>query len=205
MNHKLFGKNLFRSIVLLILVAGTMAACSLDKIAGDPAKVLKEFIAAVQKNDFNTMYALNNDTARQEKWLKKGESGDVQKQRTENFQRSKEFYDTAVMSFSPGVRWAEKFFFPPSAKVVIGKPRDPEPVEKEKMGDAYEKGMVAVITVAVTYPVPEEAPEFHDAKLKYAEYNCMLRKIRQEGSVMIYSYDDKWFFSGCIINSNSVQ
>lgn len=203
MNRKLFGKDFFRAIVLLTLIAGMTAACSINKIAGNPTKVLKEYIDAVQKGDFNTMYSLSHVTARQKKWIKKLESGDVQKQEAENFQRHKAIYDATV----PGllnVQWAEKFFFPASAKVEIGKPRDPESVEK-KMGDAYEKGVVVLFTVSVTYPKPEDAPEFNGVKLKSADYNCMLRKIRYDDSVMIYSYDEKWFFAGCVISGDSVR
>lgn len=205
MNRKLPGKNLFHAIALLALIAGAVPACTLDKIAGDPKKVLHEYVEAVQRGDFNTIYALNQVTARQNKWLQKSESGDLKKQEVEHFQRHKATYDAADMSSTQGVLWAEKHFFPRSSKVDIGKPRDPEPVEKEKMGDAYEKGVVAVLTVSVTYPVPEEAPEHNGAKLKYAEYNCMMRKIRYDESVMIYSYDEKWFFSGCMIIGNSVR
>lgn len=203
MNHKLFGKFFFRAIALVALVGGT-EACTLNKIAGDPAKVLKEYIGAVQKGDFNAIYALSQVTARQKKWIQKSETGDVQKQEAEHFQRHKAIYDATVPSFS-NVQWAEKYYFPPSAKVEIGKPRDPEPFEKEKLGDAYEKGVVAIITVSVSYPVPEEAPEYDGMKVKQANYNCMLRKIRYEDSVMIYSYDEKWFFSGCLVIGNSIQ
>lgn len=205
MNHKLFGKDLFRAIALVALIGGAVSACSIDKIAGNPKKVMEDYIAAVQKGDFNTIYLLNRATARQKKWLQKGEVGDVKLQEAENFQRNKANYDAAVMSFTPGVQWAEKFFFPPSAKVEIGKPRDPERVERDKMGDAYEKGVVAVITVSVTYPVPEEAPEYSGMKLKSTNYTCMLRKIRYDDSVMIYSYDEKWFFSGCLIDGHSAR
>ena len=203
MNRKLFGKNIHRAIVLLALIA--VSACSLDKIPGDPAKVLREYITAVQKGDFKTIYALNQVTARQKKWLQKSETGDVQIQEAEHFQRHKAIYDAADMSSTQGVLWAEKFFFPASAKVEVGKPHDPLPVEKEKMGDAYEKGVVVVSTVSVSYPIPEEAPVYNGVKLKYAEYNCMLRKIRYDESVMIYSYDEKWFFSGCMIKGSSAR
>lgn len=201
MNRKLFGKNLFRAIALLLLMAGAVSACTLNKIAGDPAKVLKDYIAAVQKGDFNTMYALSHVTARQKKWIQKSETGDVQKQEAEHFQRHKAMYDATVMGMA-NVQWAEKFFFPPSAIVEIGKPHDPVPVEK-KMGDAYEKGVVVVSTVSVSYPKPEEAPEYNGVKLKNAVYECSLRKIRHDESVMVYSYDDKWFFAGCVTKDTS--
>ncbi len=204
MNRKLFGKNTFRAIVLLFLIGGVVSACTLDKIAGDPEKVLKEYIDAVQKGDFNKMYSLSQVTVRQKRLLAKTDSGNMKVLESEQFQRHKAIYDATVPSFS-GEQWVEKFYFPPSAKVELGVAHDPLPVEKEKMGDAYEKGGVVVIKVSVDYPKPEEAPEYNGQKLNHADYNCMLRKIRYEGSVMIYSYDDKWYFGGCMINSKSAR
>ncbi|MBI5636679.1 MAG: hypothetical protein HZA03_01780 [Nitrospinae bacterium] len=203
MNRKLFGKNLFRAIALPALMVGAVSACTLDKIPGNPTQVLKDYIDAVQKGDFNTIYALSQVTARQKKWIQKSESGDVQKQEAEHFQRHKAIYDATAADMA-NVQWAEKFFFPPSAKVEIGKPHDPVPAEK-KMGDAYEKGVVVVSTVSVSYPKPEEAPEYNGVKVKDAVYECSLRKIRHDESVMIYSYDDKWFFAGCVVKDTSAR
>ncbi len=204
MNRKLFGRNFFRMLALLTLITGAVSACTLDKIAGQPENVLREYIDAVQKGDFNTIYALSQVTARQKRLIAKSETGDKKVLEAEQFQRHKTIYDATVMSFS-NEQWTEKFYFPPSAKVEVGKAHDPLPVEKEKMGDAYEKGGVVVVKVSVTYPKPEEAPEYNGQKLNYADYNCMLRKIRYEDSVMIYSYDEKWYFGGCLINSSSVR
>lgn len=204
MNRKLFGKNIFRTFALLALLTAGVSACTLNKIAGNPEKVLKDYIEAVQRGDFNAIYAMSQVTARQKRLIAKAETGDKKVLEAEQFQRHKAIYDAAVLSFS-NEQWGEKFYFPPSAKVEIGKAHDPLPVEKEKMGDAYEKGGVVVVKVSVTYQKPEEAPEYNGHKLNYADYNCMLRKVRYEDSVMIYSYDDKWYFGGCLINSSSVK
>jgi len=202
MNRKLFGKNL--AVVLFLLGAGVVASCS-EKIVGNPQKVAKEYIEAVQKGDFLALYHLNRSTARQSKYILSSDVGDVKKADAENLARAKAGYDSVEPGFHPGSQWGEKYLFPASAKVVIGKPRNPQLAAKDTFGDNYEKGNTVIVIVSASYPSAEQAPEYHGNKLKYAEYSCMLGKIRADKSVMIYTYDENWYFNGCFINSETAQ
>jgi len=197
MNRKLFGRVCF--LLLALSSLPFLAACS-EKIAGDPRKTMVEYINAVQKSDFQTMYNLHRHTARQKKFLSKLETGDVNQILADNFKKNLAEFKKVTPSFFQGIRWQEKYFFPPSAKVEIGQPQN---LKEKSAKDNVEIGLTVVFEVGVEYPKKEEAPEYNGQKLKTAMYRCSLSKIREEGSLMIYTTDVNWFLEGCSLDASS--
>ncbi len=180
-----------------------MAGC-VRKIPGRPEKIMEEYVKAVQRKDFETIFALNAGAARIRKFLERSEMGDKEKILKEDFEKNKAAYQAAEPSFAPGVRWTEKHYFPATALVDIGDPYPPASAGEDNVNAEYEMAMSVFVPVIVKYPDQNEAPAYNKRKLKTARYDCALRKIREGGAVRVYSTDDKWYFAGCVFDSSSV-
>lgn len=205
MNRKLFGKNGAILTVAVALLLATGVSCS-DSIPGKPDMVLQEYVVAVQKGDFETIYRLNRATARQSRFIHKDKTGDAEKMDAENMAMARANYEAVQPSFTPGMHWAEKHFFPQTSGVFIGRPQHLAPTGNEPgLKDNYEKGNTVVIPVSVTYPDLNQAPEYGGKKIKQAEYRCVMGKVRMEDSLMIYTHDDKWFFNACLIEIEKIE
>ena len=201
MNLKLFGSFRYEYFVLLFALLSCM-----NDIPGEPKKRVQEYITAVQKGDFETIYRLHRVTAQQKKYLEQTEGGDLKELMKQNYERNKASYESVKPSFMDNIQWAEKYFFPPSCSPSVGEPQKPAPATKDDPGYAdYEKALTTMVPVSVTYNSEKDAPQLSGRKLKFAKYICILGKIREGSNVRIYSHDDQWFFNGCIPDSNSVR
>ncbi|MBI3582179.1 MAG: hypothetical protein HY098_08945 [Nitrospinae bacterium] len=200
MNRKSFGRPCVA--VSAAVLALFLAACA-ERIPGDPGKTMAEYVGAVQKGDFAAMYKLNRVTARQKKYILKSNTGDINKLLSENYEANLAKYKSAEPTFYGGVQWQEKYFFPPSAAVRIGKPQNLPSGEGDERKENWEKGLKVLVEVSVDYPKKDEAPEYGGQKLKSINYACTLSKIRMEGALMVYSQDPDWFVDGCMANSAS--
>lgn len=203
MNRKSFGK--LSAVLLFTAALGFVSACA-EKIPGNPEITMKEYIEAVQKRDFKTIYYINRSTARQSKYILKSKDADTLRMDAENLEKNRLEFEAIAPNFTQGVRWNEKHFFPSSSIVKIGKPQDfIKQIDKQRPGENYEKGNTVQFLISVDYPNATDAPEISGIKLKYAEYICSLGKIRQDQMVMIYSIDDKWYFNSCMVDMGKVQ
>ncbi len=200
MNRKSFGRPF--GVASAVVFALFFVACS-ERISGDPAKIMAEYVGAVQKGDFASMYKINRITARQKKYILKSNAGDINKLLSANYEMHLATYKSAELSFYGAVQWQEKYFFPPSAVVRIGKVHNLPPPDKNERKENWEMGLKALVDVSVEYPKKEEAPEYDGRKLKSINYVCTLSKIRMEGAMMVYPQDPDWFFDACIANSAS--
>ena len=202
MNRKLFGKPSRLRIALVVALFSW--ACS-ERIPGNPEKIIAEYLGAVQKGDFATMYKLNRVTARQKKYVLKSNAGNLDKLLSDNYEMNLAKYNSAVLSFMGGVQWQEKYFFPRSAVLKIGRAHPLIPPDKDARGENWEKGLTVLAEVSAEYPNKEEAPEYDGQKLRSLNYACTLSKIREEGSLMVYSQDLDWYVDGCIANLASAK
>jgi hypothetical protein len=173
-------------------------------IPGNPKKTVEDYIAAVQKSDFEKIYNLNRVTARQKKYIEKSENGDIEKELKVSFETHKAAYEAVEPGFFTGAQWAEKNFFPPTADVVIGEAKHPSPAGDDPVNVEYEKGFTVFVPVKTLYTKSEDAPELYGRKVKEATYDCVLGKIRYGDRVRIYAHDEQWFFAGCILDRTSV-
>lgn len=202
MNRKSFGRP--SGAASAVVFALFLAACS-ERIPGDPAKIMAEYVAAVQKDDFASMYKINRITARQKRYILKSTAGDLNKLLSENYKMHLATYKSVEPSFYGAVQWQEKFFFPPSALVRIGKAQNLPSPEQSERKENWEMGLKVLVDVSVEYHKKEEAPEYDGRKLKSINYVCTLSKIRMEGALAVYPQDPDWFFDGCNANSASAQ
>jgi len=205
MNLRLSGKKAFGACCLLFpLAALALFACT-KEIPGNPEKTVKEYIEAVQKGDFETIYRLNRVTARQKKFLEKTEAGNVELVLKQNFERQKAAYFTSEPDIFSGALWTERYFFPPSSSVKVGKARSMSQIGDDPVNVEYEKGFLAIVPVETTYASEKDAPKLKGQSIKKAVYDCNLAKIRQGDNVRIYSHDEKWFIARCILDTDTVE
>ena len=197
MNRKWSGSAVGIYLILLIF-SPLLLSCTKD-IPGNPIKTVEDYIAAVQKSDFETIYNLNRVTARQKKYIKKAKNGNVEQELKASLKTHKRAYEAVEPGFFTGAQWAEKYFFPSTSRVVVGEARHPPP-----SGVDYEKGFTLYVAVKTSYAKREDAPEFHGRKVKGAVYDCILGKIRYGENVRVYSHDEQWFFAGCILDTPSL-
>lgn len=179
------------------------AACQ-DRIPGEPEKTAREYIEAIQKNDFAAVYRLNRVTARQVRYLENTDVGDVDEMLRQDYERRKADYEAVRTAFTPGIQWTEKHFFPASASVSVGEASWIKPAPGDPVNAEYEKALSVMVPVSVEYKDKNDAPVFEGKRLKSASYTCAMGKIRSEKSVRVYNVDEQWYFNGCILDRGSV-
>ncbi|VAW27576.1 hypothetical protein MNBD_BACTEROID07-1038, partial [hydrothermal vent metagenome] len=147
----------------------------------------------------------NINTARQKKFLGQSKEDDMAKSIENSIAENWAKYQSAVPTFISGVIWAEKFYFPASSTTVIGKAYTLAPIGDDSVNALYEMSTTVNVPVTVTYTEKKDAPKYNGKEVKTASYDCVLGKIREGDNVRVYSHDDKWYFSGCVINKDSIK
>ena len=206
MNRKLFGKPMARAMAsaMTLMAVVSMAVGCVDKIPGDPDKVLERYITAVQQSDYKTIFDINHVTAKQLKYTRQLGKEDKEKSLEASYNQYKELYLSVAPTFQPGITWGEKAFFTPGAKAKVGAPYHPVAVGDDPVNAEYEKANNVYVPVDVSYPDQATAPDHNGKKIKSASYDCSLKKIREGGNVTVYAHDDRWFFGGCIVNVGKI-
>lgn len=198
MNHKLFGKR-YSPIILFIAVTAVWAGC-FESIPGDPEKTVREYVKAVQSNDFEKIYYLNFLTARQDIYAGGRDEEEIERIRRELFERAKKGYYGSRQHDESGLQWAEKYFFTPNALIEVDKARFPPEAPNDPVNAEYEKDQNVFVTVRAVYKNKGEAPILYGKRVTVAEYDCILKKIRHPGTVRVYSHDERWYIGGCIMD-----
>ncbi len=195
---KMFGLAVVPISALFIL------SCS-ETIPGHPEKIMREYIEAVKKDDFATIYSLNMKTARQKKYLGKTSVGNVEMILRENFEKNRDDYESVPISFNMGEQWVEKYFFAKSESYTIGEPYSPKPVGDDPVNAKYESSVSCYVPVLVKYGDSKTSLEYNGKKMKSAKYDCTLRKIREGNNARVYSHDDDWYLAGCVIDTSTIE
>lgn len=199
MSRKWFGR-----IAAFLAVSLAGVGCT-GKIPGNPEAVAERYIKAVQANDFNTVYSLKVATARELRLLGGKDSTLSKEELKQILEKHKTMYTEAQPSFTPGQRWAERFFFTASSTAIVGNAYSIPPFGTDPVNAEYEKDMTVIVPVNVVYSSREDAPQYGENKVRSARYDCTLSKIREEGAVSIYSHDAQWYFAGCIVEKDSIK
>ena len=195
------NKNALLTVV--ITLAFFAISCE-EKIPGDPEKTITEYIGAIQNNNYQTIFALNFASKRKIRFIEDAEGVDIKAMLADNFEKDKADYMAAEQTFTTGNRWIERHFFPKSASFTVGEAYFMEPVGDDPVNVDYEKAVSVQTPVFVEYNNVKDAPLYEGRAVFSAKYVCMLRKLRQKGSVRIYSHDTDWFVASCTVISESV-
>ena len=175
-----------------------------EKIPGDPQKTLTDYIMAIQNADYEAIFSLNHASERKIRFIEEAEGADIKLMLAENFKKDKADYMAAQQTFTTGSRWIERHYFPKSSTFTVGKAYFMEPVGDDPVNVEYEKAVSVQTPVVVEYKSLKDAPLFDGRKVVSAQYVCILRKLRQKGSVRIYSHDTDWFIASCTVVSESI-
>jgi len=203
MNHKLFGNKLSTAFLLFaVIVVGV--GCS-ESIPGHPEKTVEEYIKAVQSNDFEKIYHLNFLTARQKVYIGGGDEGEVESLQKEHFEKAKKGYEEYRQQDQRGLQWAEKYYFTPNATIKVEEARYPSGAGDDSVNAEYEKDQNVYVTVKALYNDKNEAPTLGGKRAIEAEYDCILKKIRQPGNVRVYSHDENWYIGACIMDHKKTK
>jgi len=203
MNHKLFGKNYMMKNLFMAVLVLALSACT-ESIPGDPQKVTKDYVNALQQNDFSAIYKMNYLTVRQKRLLVREEDEAGQKLMEEYFNKHKADYDSVDAGFTDRGTWHEKFYFPKTAKLKFGKASYPKAAPDDPVNADYEKAQNVYVKIKTTYNAPDEAPIYGERKIKEIYFDCFLKKIRKEGNVRIYSHDEQWFVADIVPDLSTV-
>jgi len=188
-----------RHILALAAAAMMMASCE-KEIPGHPEKVMEAYLRATQAGDFEQIFRLNFATAKEDRFNEPSSPGASQRRA-----RRIEAYHDAEQTFTPGIVWAERHFFPPKAACKILKAHPLAAVGDDPVNADYERALSIIVPVEVTYAPGDPAPVVNGKPLRFARYDCTLRKIREPGAVSVYSDDDVWRFSGCVADMASFK
>lgn len=199
MSRKWFGR------IAALLAVGLAGHACMREIPGDPEAVMERYVKAVQTSDFKTVYSINRVTARQVKYLGSGDSSTRESDLKQNMERNREMYDAVRPTFTPGVQWAERFFFTASSAVTVEKAHWLQSYGSDTVNADHEKTLTVIVPVRVVYPNQRDAPPYQDGWVRSAQYDCALSKIREGGNVTIYSHDTQWYFGGCIVDKASIR
>ncbi len=202
MSPRLSGS--FRQILLGALCGFLLASCS-QKIPGHPEKILKSYIEATQKGDFDTVYKINKLTARQIKYLGSTTVGNVDQMLKENFEQKKALWKMADTGRESGELYYEKQLFPASSEFSIVSIKTPPTLSDDPVNAEYEVANNIYGVVEVVYKNKAAAPKFDGRSAKKARYDCILSKIREGDNLRVYSDDTSWYFGGCLSDAGSIS
>jgi len=200
MNRKLFGER----FAVLVAVAALMAAGCEKKIPGEPEKTVERYVKAVQAQEYKTIFEINALSARQLKHLRLSAGAEKEKSIAQAMEKFQQAFNDAPVTFQPGITWAEKNYFPAGAQVTVGTAYWPQKVGDDPVNAEYEKYNNCFVPVAVDYAGAKQTPENDGKKVKSAQFDCSLKKIREGQNVTVYSHDDLWYVGGCIATMGKI-
>lgn len=188
----------FISVVLLVLSVAVIG-CS-----GGSKKEVEEYITALKKGDFQTLYEMNSTAQRKAALIyRRGEEAGKEDDMKKNFEENKALFDSAQADGVYGNQWTEKFLFPPDSKHTISKiavARDTESPDAK-----FKNRMVSTAEVSVEYPSKDTAPPLEDKKVQSAKYTMLfisgedvVRGLKSEKAM------NPWLFKSITVRTGEV-
>ncbi|MBF0169719.1 MAG: hypothetical protein HQK87_01295 [Nitrospinae bacterium] len=177
----------------------------MKSIPGEPEKVTRRYVEAIQTGDYHTLFRLNHVTARRLKYFDMSELPEDREEAVRYQAAQQAEYEATPPDFTPGVRWAERHYFPPTARVTVGKAVSPAAAPNDPVNADYEKANSVTVPVTVDYPDPGQAPLYQGKPMASAAFDCMLIKLRVGKNVAVYSHDDQWYVNGVILDPATVR
>lgn len=187
----------FISVVLLVLSI-VVTGCS-----GGSKKEVEEYITALKKGDFQTLYVMNSTAQRKAALIYRGEESGREDSLKKNFEENKALFDRAQADGVYGNQWTEKFLFPRDSKHTISKVT----VARDTASPTatFKNRMISTAEVSVEYPNKDTAPPIEDKKIKSANYTLnfisgedVVRGLKSEKAM------NPWLFKSLTVNTGEV-
>lgn len=157
-------KKLFSVAVLTLFIA--LVGCS--KGSSGAKKALEQYIEALKKGDFQTLYELNSTTQKKVALIHRSSEADKDTSLKRNFEEYKALYDSAQPGGGTEGIWEEKFLFPADCQhtilnITVGE-------DKDSVTARFRDRYLARADVKVSYPNQNTAPAIGEGKVKEATY-----------------------------------
>lgn len=135
-------------------------------------QALEQYIEALKKSDFQTLYELNSVTQRKVALMYRGAEADRENNLKKNLEEYKALFDSIQGNEVSHAVWAEKILFPSDSNYTITSVTVEDDTESKTA--AFRNRMVAKAVVKVSYPNRSTAPIYEDSQIKEATYLVVL-------------------------------
>lgn len=133
---------------------------------------LEQYIEALKKNDFQTLYELNSVTQKKVALIYRGAEADRESNLKRNFEEYKALFDSIQDNEVSHAVWSEKVLFPKDSQHTITSMVVEE--DKDSVTATFKNRMIAKAEVKVSYPNKDTAPVYGEEQLKEAVYIVVL-------------------------------
>jgi len=140
--------------------------------SSEAKKALEQYIKALKKNDFQTLYDLNSVTQKKVALIHRSTEQDKEGSLKKNFEEYKAMFDSIQGNEVSNAVWSEKFLFPADSKHTISNIIIEE--DKDSVTARFRKRWIAKVEVKVSYPNRDSAPIYGEELLKEAVYAVVL-------------------------------
>lgn len=190
--------------IIIIATLILLAAISIVYlvIARGPKAAVEEYIAAMQKRDFDILYEMNYEAQRKVLLILRETTERREDLLKENYLAEKQAFEKAVPGTDISLQWAEKFLFIPDMKFSIIKVEE----EIEKAPSAFfRKRMLMNVSVKVEYTNQATAPILQAAglepkKVKGATYQIkMIQREEIIKGIRLEKIKRGWIFKGLTV------
>lgn len=135
-------------------------------------QALEQYIEAMKKSDFQTLYELNSVAQRKVALISRGAEADREANLKNNFEEYKTLFNSIQGNEVSHAVWAEKLLFPTESNYTITSVTVEDDTESKTA--AFRNRMIARAEVKVSYPNRETAPIYEEKRIKEAVYVAIL-------------------------------
>jgi len=135
-------------------------------------QALEQYIEALKKSDFQTLYELNSVAQRKVALIYRGAEADRETNLKNNFEEYKALFNSIQGNEVSHAVWAEKLLFPIDSSYSITSVTVEDDTESKTA--AFRNRMIARAEVKVSYPNRETAPIYEEKRIKEATYVAIL-------------------------------
>ena len=156
--------------LLMVVCISSIIACG-----GGTSKArqaLEQYIEALKKSDFQTLYELNSVAQRKVALISRGAEADRETNLKNNFEEYKALFNSIQGNEVSHAVWAEKLLFPIDSSYSITSVTVEDDTESKTA--AFRNRMIAKAEVKVSYPNRETAPIYEGKRIKEAIYVAVL-------------------------------
>ena len=156
--------------LLMVVCISSIIACG-----GGTSKArqaLEQYIEALKKSDFQTLYELNSVAQRKVALISRGAEADRETNLKNNFEEYKTLFNSIQGNEVSHAVWAEKLLFPTESNYTITSVTVEDDTESKTA--AFRNRMIARAEVKVSYPNRETAPIYEGKRIKEAIYVAVL-------------------------------
>ncbi len=192
-------------LVVLVICMVTIAlyATYKLKVAKRPEAFVREYIEAVKKRDFATIFELNHRTQKRMNIIARAKESDRESLVKEMYTKSESAFNSMPPTADPTLTWADKHYFIDGMDYKILQ-ASRETVSSTPTSD-YRSKRVANVLVSVSYPNPVQAPVYRKKRLKQARLRIdMIQSRDVVKGMQTQAVKEGWLFQWLQVEDGSI-